>query len=90
MFSHCYELYRVSRRLHVLGNGVRGKAESVFTRGTGSGGAAGAGKASRRLGESLSVGATSARRSIAGDMAAWTGRTRTLLMRAWIRPLVVG
>ena len=24
-----------------------------------------------------------------GDMAAWTGRTRTLLMRAWLRPLVV-
>ena len=44
----------------------------------------------RRLGESLSVTATSAQRSIDRDMAAWTGRMRTLLMPAWLLPLVVG
>ena len=44
----------------------------------------------RRLGENLNVAARSAQRSIEGDMAAWTGRVRTLLMRAWLRPLLTG
>ena len=37
----------------------------------------------RRLGASLSSAASSARRSIEADMAAWTGRTRTVLTRVW-------
>ena len=37
----------------------------------------------RRLGESLSIAAKSAQRSIDADMAAWTERTRALLWRAW-------
>ena len=40
----------------------------------------------RRLGESLSSAARSAQRSIDADMAAWTERTRALLMRAWLLP----
>ncbi len=38
----------------------------------------------RRLGASLSSAASSAQRSIEADMAAWTGRTRSALMRAWL------
>ncbi len=37
----------------------------------------------RRLGESLSSAASSARRSIEADTAAWTGRTRAVLTRVW-------
>ena len=44
----------------------------------------------RRLGESLSSAARSAQRSIDADMAAWTGRTRALLMRAWLLPAAAG
>ena len=44
----------------------------------------------RRLGESLSSAARSAQRSIEADMAAWTGRTRALLMRAWLLPAAAG
>ncbi len=44
----------------------------------------------RRLGESLSSAASSAQRSIDADMAAWTGRTRALLMRAWLLPAAAG
>ena len=44
----------------------------------------------RRLGESLNGVASDALRSIEADMAASTGRMRGLLMRAWVRPLVVG
>ena len=44
----------------------------------------------RRLGESLSSAARSAQRSIDADMAAWTGRTRSLLMRAWLLPAAMG
>ena len=44
----------------------------------------------RRLGESLSSAARTARRSIDADMAAWTGRTRALLMRAWLLPAAAG
>ena len=44
----------------------------------------------RRLGESLSSAASSAQRSIDADMAAWTDRTRALLMRAWLLPAAAG
>ena len=44
----------------------------------------------RRLGESLSNAASSAQRSIEADMAAWTGRTRALLIRAWLLPSAAG
>ena len=44
----------------------------------------------RQLGESLSSAARSAQRSIDADMAAWTGRTRALLMRAWLLPSAAG
>ena len=44
----------------------------------------------RRLGESLSSAARSAQRSIEADMAAWTGRTRALLMRTWLLPASAG
>ena len=44
----------------------------------------------RRLGESLSSAARSAQRSIEADMAAWTGRTRAVLMRAWLLPSAAG
>ena len=44
----------------------------------------------RQLGESLSNAARSAQRSIEADMAAWTGRTRALLMRAWLLPSAAG
>ena len=44
----------------------------------------------RRLGESLNGAASDALHSIKDDMAASTGRMRVLLMRAWLRPLVMG
>ena len=44
----------------------------------------------RRLGESLRTAASDAQHSIEDDMAASTGRMHVLLMRAWVRPLVMG
>ena len=44
----------------------------------------------RRLGESLSAVRSDALRSIEADTVEATGRMRELLMRAWLRPLVVG
>ena len=44
----------------------------------------------QRLGESLSSAARSAQHSIDADMAAWTGRTRVLLTRAWLLPAAAG
>ena len=44
----------------------------------------------RRLGESLNGVASDALHSIEDDMAASTGRMHVLLMRAWLRPLVMG
>ena len=44
----------------------------------------------RRLGENLNGVARDALRSIEADTAVATGRLRGLLMRAWLRPLVVG
>ena len=44
----------------------------------------------RQLGETLSSAARGAQRSIDADMAAWTGRTRALLMRAWLLPAAAG
>ena len=44
----------------------------------------------RRLGESLSAVRRDALRSIEADTELATGRMRELLMRAWLRPLVVG
>ena len=44
----------------------------------------------RRLGESLNSAARSAQRSIDADMAAWTERTRALLMRTWLLPAAAG
>ena len=43
-----------------------------------------------RLGESLSDAASDALRSIEADTAEATARMRGLLMRAWLRPLIVG
>ena len=43
-----------------------------------------------RLGESLSVVASDALRSIEADTAEATGRMRELLLKAWLRPLIVG
>ena len=43
-----------------------------------------------RLGESLNAIASDALRSIEADTEKATGRMRELLMRAWLRPLVVG
>ncbi len=43
-----------------------------------------------RLGENLSAVANGALSSIEADTAEATGRMRELLMRAWLRPLVVG
>ena len=43
-----------------------------------------------RLGESLSTVASAALRSIEADTEAATGRMRAVLLRAWLRPLVVG
>ena len=43
-----------------------------------------------RLGESLSAVASGALRSIEADTAEATERMRALLLRAWLRPLVVG
>ena len=44
----------------------------------------------RRLGESLNGVASDAQHSIEDDMAVSTGRIHVLLMRAWLRPLVMG
>ena len=44
----------------------------------------------RQLGESLSAVRSDALRSIERDTEAATGRMRALLLRAWLRPLVVG
>ena len=44
----------------------------------------------RRLGESLNGVASDALHSIEDDMAVSTGRIHVLLMRAWLRPLVMG
>ena len=44
----------------------------------------------RRLGESLSAAASDAQSCIEADMAASIGRMHVLLMRAWLRPLVMG
>ena len=43
-----------------------------------------------RLGESLSAVASGALRTIEADTAEATGKMRELLMRAWLRPFVVG
>ena len=43
-----------------------------------------------RLGESLSAVASGALRSIETDTEKATGRMRELLMKAWLRPLIVG
>ena len=43
-----------------------------------------------RLGENLSAVASAALRSIESDTAEATARMRALLMKAWLRPLVVG
>ncbi|MDE2877347.1 hypothetical protein [Candidatus Palauibacter soopunensis] len=43
-----------------------------------------------RLGENLSAIASGALRSIEADTVEATGRMRELLMKAWLRPLVVG
>ena len=42
------------------------------------------------LGESLSGVASSALRTIEADTAAWSGRIRGMLLRAWLWPLVAG
>ena len=44
----------------------------------------------RRLGESLRAAASDAQSCIEDDMAVSTGRMHVLLMRAWLRPLVMG
>ena len=44
----------------------------------------------RRLGEKLRAVANGALRTIEADTAAATARTRSLLLNAWLRPLVVG
>ena len=44
----------------------------------------------RRLGESLSAVASDALRTIEADTTAATGRLSALLLRAWVRPLMVG
>ena len=44
----------------------------------------------KQLGESLSAVRSDALRSIERDTEAATGRMRALLLRAWLRPLVVG
>ena len=43
-----------------------------------------------RLGENLSAVASDALRSIEADTAEATGRMRELLLKAWLRPLIVG
>ena len=43
-----------------------------------------------RLGENLSAVASGALRSIEADTAEATGRMRQLLLKAWLRPLIVG
>ena len=42
------------------------------------------------LGESLRSVAGNALRTIEADTAAWTGRVRGMLLRAWLWPLVIG
>ena len=49
-----------------------------------------AGRERRRLGKSLNGVASDALHSIEDDMAVSTGRIHVLLMRAWLRPLVMG
>ena len=44
----------------------------------------------RLLGENLRAVANGALRTIEGDTAAMVGRTRVILLNAWLRPLVVG
>ena len=44
----------------------------------------------RLLGENLCAVANDALRTIEGDTAAMVGRTRVILLNAWLRPLVVG
>ena len=44
----------------------------------------------RKLGESLRSVANGALRTIEADTAAWTGRMRGMLLRAWLWPLVAG
>ena len=44
----------------------------------------------RQLGESLSAFRSDALRSIEADTVEATGRTRAVLLRAWLRPLMVG
>ena len=44
----------------------------------------------RLLGESLRGVAKSALRTLEADTAAWSGRVRTMLLRAWLLPLMVG
>ncbi len=44
----------------------------------------------KRLGESLSAVRSDALRSIEADTVEATGRMRAMLLRAWLRPLVVG
>ena len=44
----------------------------------------------QKLGESLSSAAQRAQRSIDADMAAFTQRTRSVLMRAWLLPAAAG
>ena len=44
----------------------------------------------KQLGESLSAVRSDALRSIEADTAEATGRMRALLLKAWLRPLVVG
>ena len=44
----------------------------------------------RRLGESLNAVASDALRTIEAEPAAATARMRALLLKAWLRPLVVG
>ena len=49
-----------------------------------------AGRELRRLGESLRAAASDAQSCIEADTAAWTRWMHVLLMRAWLRPLVMG
>ena len=49
-----------------------------------------AGRELRRLGESLRAAANNAQSCIEADTAAWTRWMHVLLMRAWLRPLVMG
>ena len=62
----------------------------VAARVTPAGHAAWRAMATARLGETLSAVASGALRSIEADTEKATGRMRGLLMRAWLRPLIVG